>query len=66
MLVGWGTDKESGTKYWIVRNSYSSKWGDKGDFKLKRGANDFGIEADIVAFDPVMCAEGDTETCTPQ
>ena len=45
MLVGWGVDKATGDRYWIVRNSYGTFWGDHGDFYVKRGANDFGMEA---------------------
>jgi C1A family cysteine protease len=53
LIVGWGYNADADMKYWIIRNSYSAKWGMKGDFLMKRGSNDFGIEADIVAFDPV-------------
>ena len=56
LMVGWGYDQESKTKYWIIRNSYGPKWGQKGDFKIRRGQNDFAIEEDIVAVDPVLCS----------
>ena len=30
VIVGWGVDDKSGTKYWIARNSYGPKWGMQG------------------------------------
>ena len=63
LLLGWGVEPTTNTKYWIIRNSYSAKWGMKGDFLMKRGSNDFGIEADIIAFDPVLCDENNKEKC---
>lgn len=45
MMVGWGTDKETGQDYWLLQNSWSEKWGDKGRFKIKRGVDECGIES---------------------
>jgi C1A family cysteine protease len=46
VIVGWGVDKKTSTKYWIVRNSYGPHWGMDGDFLVKRGSNDFGMEVE--------------------
>ena len=51
MLVGWGVDELSKEKYWIARNSYGNKWGLDGDFMVKRGNDDMGIESEQVAFE---------------
>ena len=63
MLIGWGVDKETGEKYWLVRNSYGPFWGDKGDFKLKRGTNDFGMEANLMSFEPALCSHDSHDSC---
>lgn len=42
-VVGWGTS-ELGTKYWLVRNSWGTYWGDMGWFKIRRGVNQMMIE----------------------
>jgi len=41
-LVGYGTDLVDGQKkdYWMVRNSWSTYWGDRGYVKIHRGDND--------------------------
>ncbi len=46
-LVGFGRDHDSGTEYWILRNSWSDNWGDKGFFKVELGDRDCGISIDV-------------------
>jgi len=46
-LIGWGVD--NGTPYWTLVNSWNESWGEKGTFRILRGSNECGIEADVVA-----------------
>ena len=46
ILTGWGEDAETGSKYWVARNSYGPKFGMEGDFLVARGNDDFGIESE--------------------
>lgn len=49
-ILGWGKDPKTGMKVWIARNSFGSKWGERGDFYIRRGQNDFGIESEVSAY----------------
>ena len=35
-----------------------------GDFLVRRGNNEFGMEVEQLAFEPTMCAPGSTDSCT--
>ncbi|XP_055372843.1 procathepsin L-like [Condylostylus longicornis] len=39
LVVGYGT--ENGRDYWIIKNSWTNKWGEGGFMKLPRNANSF-------------------------
>ncbi|XP_045764947.1 uncharacterized protein LOC123867113 [Maniola jurtina] len=43
LLVGYGTDKESGLPFWLVKNSWSTSWGEQGYFRMQKGVNCLGI-----------------------
>jgi len=49
-MIGWGV--ENGTPYWLCNNSWTTYWGDNGQFKILRGADECGIEDDVVAGTP--------------
>jgi cathepsin B len=46
-MIGYGT--EGGVDYWLCQNSWTTTWGDKGYFKIRRGTDECGIEDDVVA-----------------
>lgn len=36
VLMGYGTDEETGEDYWLIRNSWSPRWGEEGYIRLFR------------------------------
>lgn len=46
VLTGW--DDDGG--YWILRNSWSQKWGEQGFAKIKYGCNKVGIASNYIMF----------------
>jgi len=46
-IVGFGMDR--GTKYWIVRNSWASRWGENGYVRMEYGKSMCGITACLSA-----------------
>jgi cathepsin B len=46
-MVGWGV--EDGVKYWRIANSWNTTWGEDGFFRIVRGTNECGIEANVNA-----------------
>ena len=45
VLVGWGTDAQYG-EYWIVRNSWSNRWGRDGYIYIQIEGNVCGVQTD--------------------
>jgi len=57
-LVGYGTDPKYGD-YYLVRNSWSSQWGDQGYIKLRRTTNEqTRCGTDLNPSDGTGCANG--------
>lgn len=44
LAVGYGTDLETQTPYWLVKNSWGDSWGESGYLKIARNStNEFGM-----------------------
>lgn len=52
-VVGWGVDEKTDQKYWNVRNSWGTSWGENGFFRVTRGNNTIAIETDCAWATPV-------------
>jgi len=50
-IVGWGI--ENGQKYWRIRNSWGTHWGEEGFFRLVRGENNMAIESNCTWANPI-------------
>jgi cathepsin B len=47
-VVGWGTTAE-GMDYWIIANSWGTKFADKGYFRIRRGTDECTIESRLIS-----------------
>jgi len=47
-IIGWGVDTASNLPYWLCNNSWTTYWGDNGQFKILRGQDECGIEDEVV------------------
>ncbi|XP_007491006.2 dipeptidyl peptidase 1 [Monodelphis domestica] len=54
LIIGYGTDEETGEDYWIVKDGLGTTWTEtSGFFRVRRGTNECGIEGAAVAATPV-------------
>ncbi|KAL7464824.1 hypothetical protein ACHAXS_005149 [Conticribra weissflogii] len=66
-LVGWGVDESpDGTKaeHWIIRNSWSTRWGDEGYIKVRMGKRDCGVTT-AAGFPVMVSVSGDSSARPP-
>ena len=61
VVVGYGT--ENGVDYWLVKNSWSKRWGDNGYIKIQRGVGMCGIGRSHVV---LTCEQGDEPVPEPE
>lgn len=52
LIVGYG--EEDGTKYWVVKNSWGTEWGEQGFFRIRRGNDECSIESMAVGTFPIL------------
>ncbi|KAJ3653167.1 hypothetical protein Zmor_012431 [Zophobas morio] len=62
-IIGWGSEND--VPYWLVANSWGSDWANlKGYFKIKRGSNECGIEANVIGGIPLYDSDPTTDPVT--
>jgi cathepsin C len=53
LVVGYGENSREG-KYWIIKNSWGTSWGENGYFRIRRGVDTCAVESMAVAVSPVV------------
>jgi len=59
-VYGWGVDRQSGKKYWRIRNSWGEYTGEMGHVRLVRGDNQLAIESNCAWATPATWTEQNT------
>ena len=54
VIVGYGEDTETNMKYWIVRNSWGTTWGENGYIRIERSESEDDVGICGIASFPVM------------
>lgn len=57
-LVGYGFDKGYAMNYWVVRNSWSTLWGEEGYIRLYRAADGQQEQCSPISYGPVCGTSG--------
>jgi len=53
LVVGYGVEQGTNEPYWIVKNSWGTRWGEQGYFRIRRGTDECGIESLAMESTPI-------------
>ena len=57
LIVGFGTDNETGLQFWKVKNSWGPLWGESGFFRIVKGYGHCGIGAYVAVAQCEQCSK---------